>query len=232
MTAEMPKPICLKAITSAFCPWKVRPMIRNPARPSQSSTDGSVAAPRTQHNPDSASEPLTQLGRLSDLIEREVQKPKPSHAEVASPEQTDEEALQTYLNQFMERMTGKKAEPTPELASTSPWVASAPVQPPTEKTTPREPSRPPECRDQLTAMRELANQNARGAVAEHACRDLSSKICMAFLGAATVSFISSCLAVTALRMGQPWAIGGCGATFAVALLLTCRFFGLCQKIVR
>jgi hypothetical protein len=210
-------------------------MTRKQARRSQSSTDGSVAAPNTQHNANSAADSITQVDRLSELIDQEVKKPNPSHPETSSAERTDEEALQAYLNQFMERMTGKKTETRPELALTSAWPANKPieaVQKPVETASPREPSRPPECRDQLAAMRELANKNARDAVAEHACRDLSSKISMAFLGAAVVSVLSSCLAVLALQESQHWAVGGAGATFAVALLLACRFYGLYQKIVR
>ena len=207
-------------------------MIRNPARPSQSSTDGSVTASSTQHSTDPAADSLTQLDRLSELIDKQVKEPNPSHLEASSAEHTEEEALQAYLNQFMERMTGKKAETPHNLVSTTPLPASAPVQSPAETTSPREPSRPPECRDQLAAMRMLANENARDAVAEHACRDLTNKIRMAFLSAATVSVFSSCLAAIVLREGQQWAVGGAGATFAVALLLACRFFGLCQKIVR
>lgn len=210
-------------------------MTRKQAPRSQSSTDSSTAAPSRQSPADSASDSITQVDRLSALIDQEVKKPNPSHAETSSAERTDEEALQAYLNQFMERMTGKKAETPPELALTSAWPASAPVQAvqaPAETASPREPSRPPECRDQLAAMRELANKNARDAVAEHACRGLSSKIRMTFLGAAVVSVFSSCLAVLALQESHHWAVGAAGATFAVGLLLACRLYGLCQKIVR
>ena len=141
LTAGLAKPICLKAIASAFCPWKVRPMIRNPARPSQSSSDDSVATSSTQHSTDPAADSLTQLDRLSELIDQQVKHTKPPHPEASSAEHTDEEALQAYLNQFMERMTGKKAETPHNLASTTPLPASAPVQSPAETTSPREPSR-------------------------------------------------------------------------------------------
>src|SRR4029453_5035114 len=115
-------------------------MTRKQARRSQSSTDGSIAAPSTQSPADSASDSITQFDRLSELIDQEVKKPKPSHPVTSSAERTDEEALQAYLNQFMERMTGKKAETRPELALTSAWPANKPVvetvQPPGQTAAP------------------------------------------------------------------------------------------------
>jgi hypothetical protein len=96
--------------------------------------------------------------------------------------------------------------------------------PPAEKAPlvlPREPSRPPECRETLTAMRELANHNARSAVAHHATNDLSGRVRLALAAAAGSSHSCGLASAARARFAVvPMGIGGCGC---VAAVVACRF---------
>jgi hypothetical protein len=201
----------------------------------------------------SAAEPNTvamnQLDRLAAIVEREVCKSGPTPA--ASPAKpvattpsapavnSDEEPLETYLDRFMERLTGKKADAAEPVTQTMPGMPvfpqklAQPAQPVVQTPPPvREPTRPPECRETMAVMRELANQNARSAVAHHATIDLSSRARLALVAATGSSLISCGLATAALALDSRWCLWGSAALGCLAAIVACRFFVLCRKFER
>jgi hypothetical protein len=82
---------------------------------------------------------LSQLEALSALMEAELRKSDPLAATVpvesspppAPSATSDEESLQTYLDRFMERVTGKKPDgvPPPAVQSHAPVTRPVPAQP-------------------------------------------------------------------------------------------------------
>jgi hypothetical protein len=149
-----------------------------------------------------------------------------SPADAGEPEA---ESLQSHLDRFLERMTGKARVPE----SQSPTLVERPaaVTQVIERA-PREPSSAPERRDQLAALRELANQTARDAVVLHLCRMLvsrSRKILFAALGA---TLVSSGLAAVAIACQLPGAKHGALLTGGLAVVLSCWFFGSCRTLRR
>lgn len=183
---------------------------------------------------------LRQTEALASLVQRELREAPsggtPRKAEEPSPVHSEEESLQSYLDQFMERLTGKKNEPAPsprpEPAET---LASFPVpfQTPAEDLPePRELARPPECREQLSAMRELANENARSAVALRVSLNLLHKTRRAFQIAAAISICSSALAVVAIVTSAPGMLLAAVATSVVTLVPTGCFLVASRQLAR
>lgn len=207
--------------------------------PSSTPTEPAVAAPH-------------QLDRLSALVEREVRKLNPAPVSKSSslsgpsaapapsaPATSDEEPLETYLDRFMERLTGKKPEATESVAQTVPGMpvfprnlaeAPAPAASPVPAAPPpREPTKPPECRETLSAMRELANENARSAVAHHASIDLSGRAKLALVAAAGFSLFSCGLASAAILMNSRACLWSSAVAGCLAAIVACRFFLLCRQ---
>jgi hypothetical protein len=138
----------------------------------------------------------------------------------------------------MERLTGKKPDASESVAQTVPGmpvfpknpVVPAPAPPVVQvPPTPREPSKPPECRETLSAMRELANENARSAVAHHASIDLSGRAKLALVAAAGFSLFSCSLASAAIMFHSRACLWSSGAAGCLAAIIACRFFLLCRK---
>ena len=90
-------------------------------------------------------------------------------------ETDDEEALEQYMNSMLERLTGESKhqpvatellEPIEADVEATPVVAEAPV---------REPVRPSDLKEDLSGMRELANQNVENALGVHSYGRLVQK---------------------------------------------------------
>jgi hypothetical protein len=195
--------------------------------------------------PPTDSEPLRQLDRLSALVEQELRKSNPAYvgasgksappAAPAPPASAEEESLQSYLDRFMERVTGKKpdAPPAAELAAplAAPPVAAVPAAgEPAPGMQSREPARAPECRQKLAAMRDLANENARSAVAVHAGRYHWQRTRQTLFAAAAASVVSTGCALLHLANNMPGAIEGAVCAGMLAMLMTGRFFLRCRRM--
>ena len=144
----------------------------------------------------------------------------------------DDEALPDYMDQFLERVTGKK-KPEPEGSSAaSSATLPAPITPP-EAEKPREIKRAPESIQDMSAMRELANETARQALGADAGQRLISGTRNSFLGALSLSLVSSLLAVTSLMGQMGWAWNSAVLVMLLAMVLTGRFLllrGQLQKL--
>jgi hypothetical protein len=193
------------------------------------------------------SEPLRQLEGLSALVEQELRKSRPRLPGDAPPSPepaptADEESLQSYLDRFMERVTGKKPDPVEPLAALKPSPvarqASTPIParsgepkaPAPQSPQQREPARPPERRETLAAMRDLANENARSAMATHEGRHHWVTMRMTFLTTVAASAISSICAIGSLVAAAPGTTEGAVCAGLIALLMACRFFLQCGRL--
>jgi hypothetical protein len=187
---------------------------------------------------------FTDLDKLSGVVERELARsssavsPPSAHsspaaesakgaAEVLASEIDDAESLESYLGKFMERMTGNKAPPVSPGNATVPYTPSEPES--VKITVPRELLPAPERREQMAALRELANQNAHNALVLHACRGLKVEARVKFVAAMATSIFSCALAAVALVEGSYWAQIGSAVAGAAGLMLACRFFRLCRE---
>jgi hypothetical protein len=172
------------------------------------------------------------LDQISRVVEREQARSSPSSLSSLSspPAETgadDAESLESYLGRFMERMTGNKPQPA---AGTSATIPVTPPEPESVRiTVPREAMPPPECRQQMAALRELANQNAHNALIRHACGELKVRARSMFLMTAAVSLVSCGTAVVAMAAGSLVAQIGSIVCGALALVLGCRFLRLCRE---
>ena len=185
-----------------------------------------TSRPRASSDPALAA--TSQFDQLAALIKQETPVPEAATAALES-EETGEESLQAYLDRFMERTIGKKSDSTSEPAELPlPGTAVLPEVKVTQP--PREPVRPPECRDQIAAMRAVANENAQKAVAQHASRNLSGQASSAFMAAAAVSLLSTILAAASLWVHLPGAIPAALISGTLGLVLSCRFFGFCRQM--
>lgn len=236
-----------------------------PAEPAQDDTPGHALR-------------LSQLEALSALMEAELRKsdplaatvlPQPVPADHSPPSapsaNSDEESLQTYLDRFMERVTGKKpgpavpppavhpaapiaptasppiepkpiavqpisaqpiSAPQPVIWQSQPNAAVAPLPPPAPSAAPqsREPVRAPERREQMSAMRDLANENLRTAMNVHAGRHQWRRTKAAFLLATAATMISSGLAIWNLLEAAPGTAESAACTGLIAVYLACRFY--------
>jgi len=170
-----------------------------------------------------ASSAVDQLDAIQSLVEQQNkadQAPRGSTAEEAADEQLD-----SYMKQFMERMTGhKEAEHIPVIQAVQPLPT---VSPPPR----RQPARAPENYASIHQMRDLANENSRSAIISHHRREVSSNILMAFVPAMVASIASSCLAGVTIMNGihwQTWSL----VLLTVALGLGCRYWWVSQRLIR
>lgn len=183
---------------------------------------------------------FTGLDKLSGVVERELARSSSAStpaalsspsAESAKAAEVDEDAesLESYLGKFMERMTGNKGS-APGAASGTATVPYTPPEPESVKiTVPRELLPPPERREQMAALRELANRNANNALVLHACRGLKVEARVKFVAAMATSLFSCALAAVAVVEGSYWAQIGSAVAGAAGLMLACRFFRLCRE---
>jgi hypothetical protein len=201
---------------------------------------------------------FTGLDKISSVVERELARSSSSASSTSAPsayaappspvappvpasssaavatEEDDAESLESYLGKFMERMVGSK--PGSAHGSTAggnagtATVPVAPTEPESVKiTVPRELLPAPERREQMAALRELANQNAHNAIVLHACRGLKVEARVKFVAAMATSLFSCGLAAVALLEGSYLAQIGSAVTGAAGLMLACRFFRLCRE---
>jgi hypothetical protein len=78
-------------------------------------------------------------------------------------------------------------------------------------------------------MRELANENARSAVAHHASLDVSGRAKLALVAAASFSFFSCGLATAAIALDSRFCFWSAAVTGCLAAVIACRFFLLCRQ---
>ena len=218
----------------------------SPSKPAATAKSAqSLPSERAAAVDDRAHALLADLERVTSVVKHELARPMPGSAEAAKQEAeqvADCESLETYLERFMERMTGKKAAepPAPTPASPAATLAAMAATQPLPRTPQvtevipsapsREPAPAPERRDQLTALRQVANQNARNAVILHDCQALVSQTRLLFLTAVAVSCLSSGLAILALAGHSAAARQSAIATCLVALVLSCGFCGLYWRL--
>lgn len=166
---------------------------------------------------EAASAALTQLDALDSLVQQGTSGD--------APEESDE-SLDDYMKNFLERMTGKKAE---SPAPPQPVQPTPPTPPTVVSTEPRQPTRTPECPTLLRQMRALALANSRNAIDAHQNRQLSSNILETFLPAAMASVASTGLAVAGAATGSAWSQTLSAALLVVALALSWRLWTTCRE---
>jgi len=206
-----------------------------PRRPAQAETS---TIPFSSEN-DPAARVVEQLEGLTSALQAESKsrqaarpEPAPSDNSVVASSGSDsvgsdsvgEECLESYLRNYVKQLTGKTQEAAPSTpeAAREKQEAPRPVasgQPNTR----REPTPAPELRDQLAALRELANASAREAVAASSQVQLVVTTRQAFLQAKAAALASSALAVAYYFTHANAAIYGALFIFPVALFLSCRF---------
>jgi hypothetical protein len=172
------------------------------------------------------------IGRINSNTSAAKVTPAEDTAEPAAHAQPghEDEALQNYMDQFLERITGKKKPEgaTPEsvaVTQVGPVVAPEP-----EKT--REIKKAPESVQDMSMMRELANESARQALGAHAGQRLVGGTRNTFLAALSLSLISSLLALTSLMGQAAWAWNSSLLVMLLAGVLTWRFLSLRGKLRR
>ncbi len=155
--------------------------------------------------------------------------PTTADAECTPPHNSagEDEVLQDYMAQFLERVTGKK-QGEPE-GSVPPAPAAGPVDL-SEIEKPREIKRAPESAQNISLMRELAKESARHALGAHDGQRLALQTRYSFLGALALFVVSSLLAASFLTGYMSWA-WSCALLFMLlALVLTGNFFRLHWKL--
>jgi hypothetical protein len=155
--------------------------------------------------------------------------PTAADAECTPPRNSarEDEALQDYMAQFLERVTGKK-QGEPESSAAPAPVAGPVVGVETEKS--REMKRALESAQNMSLMRELAKESARHALGAHDGQRLSSHTRYSFLGALALFVVSSLLAASFLTGHMPWAWNVALLFMLPALVLTGNFFRLHWKL--
>jgi hypothetical protein len=164
--------------------------------------------------------------------------PPPPPAAAASPTPSttvrhEDEALQNYMDQFLERITGKKKELDPQSAAAvaiAAETAAAAAEAAAEAEKPREIKRPPESALDLSKMREVANHSARQALGLHDGRRLAGNVRQTFLIALILSLMSSLLAAVTLLVGSSWTWILALSILPLALFMTWRFRGQCRQL--
>lgn len=188
---------------------------------------------RGESGPKSADTAIQGLEKLSAVVAKELSPSEKSVEPATAKGGSDEveaESLQSHLDRFLERMTGKSRAPEadcPTLVDERPAAATQVIE-----RIPREPSAAPERRDQMAALRELANQTARDAVVLHVCRMLISRSRKILFAALAATIVSSGLAAVAIACQLPSVKHAALASGGLALVLSCWFFGSCRTLRR
>jgi hypothetical protein len=179
------------------------------------------------NNSDTGNTVLTQLDNLRALVQEEAAREmRGTHGPAReSVSEGPEEALDDYMKQFMERLTGKKPVAAAQPVQTAESLPT--VQPLVEV---RQPARAPEDSASLDRMRDVANANSRGALEIHRYRQCSSRIVASFLPAAAASLASTAMAVIGAANGSIWCQTGALGLLAVALTFAGRFWMLRRKL--
>jgi hypothetical protein len=145
-------------------------------------------------------------------------------------ETDDEEALEQYMNSMLERLTGESKrepvatellEPIDAVVEATPVVVEAPV---------REPVRPGDVMEDLSGMRELANQNVESALGVHSYGRLVQKTKSTLVAAVGFSFVSSLVVLLTHNSGSSWSYPAAITGTCAAFLASFRYFGLCRQL--
>lgn len=190
-------------------------------------SDNTDSGDTDSDNSDTGNTVLTQLDNLRALVQEEAAREvRGTHGTASeSVSEGPEEALDDYMKQFMERLTGKKP-----VAAAQPVQTAEPlltVQTPAEV---RQPTRAPEDSASLDRMRDVANATSRGALETHRYRQCSSRIVATFLPAAAASLASTTMAVIGVANGSIWWQAGALGLLAVALAFAGKFWMLRRKL--
>jgi hypothetical protein len=213
-----------------------------PAAPAKAAEPETNATLAYQHTADPAARVLNQLDGLTTTFERARDDarlpPHPAPAQNSAPvrhpalaEHAEEECLESYLQRYMQQLTGKKQEP----AVTTPLAAAAAnekaLEPEIAEQKPqRQPAQAPEDRLRITAMRELANDSARRAMAERSNTQMIGRTRTAYLLAKVVSLMSITLGVCYFATHSIIALATATVMFGVAAVFACRFALFCRKV--
>jgi hypothetical protein len=203
-----------------------------PAKASEPDVDATQAYRPAK---DTASRVLNQLDGLTASLEQVAEKAKPS-ASAAAADHADEECLESYLQRYMQQLTGKKQDgPATDGATGASGQtnqqSAEPVVPET-KAPPRQPAQAPEDRLRITAMRELANDSARRAMAESTTSQLIDRTRIAYLVSKVLSLVSMMLVVCYFATHSTIALASGTVALGIAMLFACRFFVFCRKMGR
>jgi hypothetical protein len=183
---------------------------------------------------DASARVIEQLDKLAGSLESIASQHRDRPALAAAAD--EEECLESYLQKYMQQLTGKGAEkPVEQTTTTNTTPPASTSSPTTSEPSPpaqRQPAQAPEDRLTISAMRELANDSARRAMAESTQIQLAVKTRMTYLGAKATSLVSSTLAVAYFPTRSTIALACATVFFVVACALGLRFVGLCRKLGR
>ena len=182
------------------------------------------------YNPEPASRVMDKLDQLATTLDQENRSalaattagPTPFQAPPSNP---DDECLDSYLQKYMQRLTGKSAVDPP--SASAPMMANTTAK--TEQLEPapeeprRQPTPAPECRLQITAMRDLANDSARRAVNESSQIQRILTTRRSYQQAKLASLASVVMVFAYFGTHAPLALTGSLLLFAVAVVLSVRF---------
>jgi hypothetical protein len=132
----------------------------------------------------------------------------------------------------MQQLTGKKQEAAVTTVAGSTAAAAAEEPPPEPKQPARQPAQAPEDRLRITAMRELANDSARRAMAASNNSQLIITTRTSYLVTKLLSLGSIGLSVGYFATHSSIALAGATVVFGVAVLSGCRFALFCRKMGR
>lgn len=184
-----------------------------------------------QSEPDAASRVLDQLdGLTATLQSAAVAGHRSGNPGPAADSHQDEECLESYLQRYMQQLTGKQKDVSPssntEAQLTPPQSESTATEP---KTPARQPTQAPEDRLRITAMRELANDSARRAMAERSNSQLVRRTRTSYLVTKLLSLLSITLAICYFSTHSTIALASSTVVFGAAFFFACRFVGFCRK---
>ena len=172
---------------------------------------------------------LTQLDPLSSFVQQEAVRDDrlPGGARGEHSTEGAEEALDDYMKQFMERVTGRKPEVAEPAQPEQPALPSPTYKAPVEV---RQPARAPENSVSLDRMRDVANATSRSALQVHESRQYSNSTTTTFLPAAAASVASTGMALLGVVTGSGWWQTGAVVLLAAALTLSWRFWMTSRKL--
>lgn len=172
-----------------------------------------------------ALESLSQLTQAMDRVGESSGKTSP----IGPATNPDDDCLESYLQNYMQKLTGKNAQavsPT-ESAATQSLLAvtqALPVPPVAVVEQPvRQPTQAPECRSQLAAMRDVAIDSARRAVQESSQIQKILGMRRAYRQARISIFASAAAMLAFFLTHTPLARTGSLLLFALAVFLCTRF---------
>ncbi len=181
---------------------------------------------------DPGSRIVTQLDELTAAIGQATSGVKPGTIQMPSSAIEEEECLESYLRRYVQKLTGNAPNPvrSDSLAcDNSPACDNILTKSQPEEPIPcRQPTIAAENRDQLTAMRALANDSARRTLAESTQNLMVVNARRAFYQATAASIASTTVVLAHFFTHSAVALSSASLLFAVALCLSFRFVWLCR----